>query len=174
VIHYSAAYADQERTAADIDRMHRARTPPFRCIGYHYFIRRDGTVEPGRPEHELGAHVVGQNAGKLGICWAGGLERGSGSVVGVNTMTSAQEASLIRLIRELLERFPQAKVVGHRDLAPTLCPGFDVIPWGAVVERPPAPVPLDIFASVAVWLASFRRAVSRTIRRAWWTSGPTR
>jgi N-acetylmuramoyl-L-alanine amidase len=85
VVHYSATYPDWDLTAADIDRMHRARTPPFRCIRYHYFIRRDGTVEQGRPEHELGAHVAGQNAGKLGICWAGGLERGSGSGVGVNT-----------------------------------------------------------------------------------------
>jgi N-acetylmuramoyl-L-alanine amidase len=160
VIHYSATYPDQDLSAADIDRMHRARTPPFRSIGYHWFIRRDGTVEPGRPETEQGAHVIGQNAGKLGICWAGGLERASGAQVGVNNMTRAQEQSLIRLIRELLERYPQAKVVGHRDLAPTLCPGFDVIPWWAKVEQPPAPVPRELFASVAAWFASFRRAFS--------------
>jgi N-acetylmuramoyl-L-alanine amidase len=73
-------------------------------------------------------------------------------------MTPAQEQSLIRLVRDLLERYPQAKVVGHRDLAPTLCPGFDVIPWWAEVERPPAPVSRDTFASVAVWFASIRRA----------------
>jgi hypothetical protein len=75
-------------------------------------------------------------------------------------MTSAQEARLIRLLRELLERYPGAKVAGHRDLAPTLCPGFDVIPWWAELERPPAPVPRDILASVAVWFTRFRRAFS--------------
>jgi hypothetical protein len=69
VIHYSTTYPDQDLTAADIDRMHRARTPPFRCIGYHWFIRRDGTAEEGRPEIEQGAHVIGQTVGKIGICW---------------------------------------------------------------------------------------------------------
>lgn len=59
VVHYSATYPDWNLTAADIDRMHRARTPPFARIGYHYFIRRDGTVETGRSEDELGAHVAG-------------------------------------------------------------------------------------------------------------------
>jgi N-acetylmuramoyl-L-alanine amidase len=53
VTHYSDTYPDQDLTAADIDRMHRARTPPFRSIGYHWFIRRDGTIETGRPETEL-------------------------------------------------------------------------------------------------------------------------
>ncbi|WP_424934796.1 hypothetical protein [Amaricoccus macauensis] len=67
VIHYSATCPDQEITAADNDRMHRARTPPFRCIDYHWFIRRDVTVEASRPVAEQGARVLGQNAGKIGI-----------------------------------------------------------------------------------------------------------
>jgi hypothetical protein len=99
--------------------MHRARTPPFRSIGYHWFIRRDGTLEVGRSETEQGAHVVGQNTGKIGICWAGGLERTSGAKVGVNNMTPAQETSLIRLIRELLKhgnRVPRSLsiAISHR------------------------------------------------------------
>jgi len=48
VIHYSATYADQTVTRDDIDRMHRERG--FREIGYHWFIRRDGTLEEGRPD----------------------------------------------------------------------------------------------------------------------------
>jgi N-acetylmuramoyl-L-alanine amidase len=96
VIHYSATYPDQDLSAADIDRMHRGRTPPFRCIGYHWVIRGGGTVEPGRPEIELGAHVAGQNTGKIGICWADGLERASVPRVGVGNMTPAHEASLRR------------------------------------------------------------------------------
>lgn len=58
MIHYSATYPDRDVTAADIDRIHRARTPPFRATRYHFFIRRHGTVEPGCAETELGAHVT--------------------------------------------------------------------------------------------------------------------
>lgn len=128
VIHYAAIWPDQDITAADIDRMHRARTPPFRSIGYHWFIRRDGTIEAGRPETEQGAHALDRDAGSIGICWAGGLKRATGPAAGVNNMTPAQQASLLRLVRELLGSHPGAPVVGHRDLAPTRCPGFDVIP----------------------------------------------
>lgn len=133
VVHYSATYSDQDFTAADIDRMHRERG--FRKIGYHYFICRNGVVEEGRPEHEIGAHVSGQNTGTLGICWAGGLERATGPNVGVDNRTPDQTASLISLIRDLLKRHPDARVVGHRDLAATQCPGFDVPEWWASVTR---------------------------------------
>ena len=46
IIHCSATRAGQDITAADIDCWHRARG--FWSIGYHYVIRLDGTIEPGR------------------------------------------------------------------------------------------------------------------------------
>ena len=46
IIHCSATRAGQNITAADIDCWHRARG--FWSIGYHYVIRLDGTIEPGR------------------------------------------------------------------------------------------------------------------------------
>ena len=136
VLHYSATYPDQDITAADIDKMHRARG--WAGIGYHYFIRRSGMVERGRAETELGAHVAGQNTGKIGICCAGGIERATGPNVGVDNRTTAQKAATIALIRELLTRYPGATVVGHRDLGATQCPGFDAARWWAEVSRPAA------------------------------------
>lgn len=41
-------------------------------IGYHYVIRRDGSIEKGRPDDMVGAHTSGQNANSLGICYEGG------------------------------------------------------------------------------------------------------
>ena len=83
-------------------------------------------------------------------------------------MTPAQEASLVRLIRELLKRYPGAKVVGHRDLAATQCPGFDVIPWWAAIERPPAVPPVLVAAEASdptTWLAAMRRAFRSAFAR---------
>lgn len=142
VLHYSATYPDQDLTIADIDAMHRRRG--FRMVGYHYFIRRDGTIEKGRPEWEVGAHVGGQNSGKLGICCAGGLDRRTGPNVGVDNRTDAQIASQIKLTRECLKRHPSAEVVGHRDLAATQCPGFDVRTWWARVQKEKAPAPTPV------------------------------
>jgi N-acetylmuramoyl-L-alanine amidase len=142
VVHYSATYGDQNLSAADIDKMHKARG--WSGIGYHYFIRRDGTVEKGRPDTKVGAHVGGQNSGKLGICWAGGVDRATGPSKGVDNRTPEQTESLVRLIRELLKKHRGAKVVGHRDLAATQCPGFDVPVWWARVQKKKAPDPLPV------------------------------
>lgn len=129
VLHYSATHADQDPGVEDIRRMHLARG--FNDVGYHYVIRRDGRIEKGRAEEVIGAHVKGHNTGSLGICCIGGLERATGPNVGVDNRTVAQKEATILLLRDLLARHPGAEVLGHRDLAPTQCPGFDVRTWWA-------------------------------------------
>lgn len=134
VVHYSATYDDQEMTAADIDRMHKNRKPPFKMIGYHFFYRLNGMEEVGRPLTMTGAHVGGQNKGKIGLCYAGGLKRETGAELGVNTLNLEQEKALIKRIRILKAAHPNAIVCGHKDLAATQCPAFDVKDWWAKVE----------------------------------------
>lgn len=41
-------------------------------VGYHYVIRRDGTVERGRAESKQGSHCYGENHDSLGVCLVGG------------------------------------------------------------------------------------------------------
>lgn len=134
VVHYSATYEDEEVTAAMVDEWHRNRKPPFKKIGYHFFYRLNGMEEVGRPLNETGAHVAGQNKGKIGLCFAGGLRKSTGKDVGVNTMKAAQEIALIKRIKALKDKYPSAIVCGHKDLAATQCPGFDVRNWWAKVE----------------------------------------
>ena len=118
VIHCSAVRPDQTSSAAQIDTWHRQRG--FKLgIGYHYVIRRDGTIEPGRPEWMVGAHchVAGQNHNKysIGVCYEGGLDiRGQPA----DTRTEAQKQTMRRLLEELHERYPRAVIVGHHDLNP--------------------------------------------------------
>ena len=124
VIHCSAVKPDQSSSAAQIDTWHRQRG--FHLgIGYHYVIRRDGTIEPGRPEWMVGAHCLNHNAHSIGICYEGGLDiRGQPA----DTRTAEQKQSMRRLIEELHERYPRALVVGHRDLDPKkACPCFDAV-----------------------------------------------
>jgi N-acetylmuramoyl-L-alanine amidase len=130
VIHYSATYPDQDIGVKEIRQWHTERG--FRDVGYHWIIRRDGTLEEGRPEGTPGAHVRGHNSGTIGICWVGGLDRVSGPNVGVWNLTAAQEDALVRLIADIQKRWPDAKrVIGHKDLVPTECPG---LPRGGVAE----------------------------------------
>ena len=130
VVHYSATYSDQDIGVKEIRKWHQDRG--WRDVGYHWIIRRDGTLEEGRPEGTLGAHVRGHNSGTIGICWAGGLDRASGPNTGVWNPTEAQEQTMVQLIRDIQKRHPDAKrVIGHKDLVPTECPG---LPKGGVAE----------------------------------------
>ena len=117
VVHCSAVRPNQRSSAEDIDKWHKDRG--FKGIGYHYVIRRDGTIEPGRPEWMIGAHchVAGQNHNKysIGVCYEGGLDiRGQPA----DTRTAEQKASLRGLLEDLHQRYPRAVIVGHHDLNP--------------------------------------------------------
>ena len=118
IIHCSAVRPDQTSSADDIEKWHKDRG--FKCIGYHYVIRRDGSIEKGRPEWQIGAHchVKGQNHNKysIGVCYEGGLDiRGQPA----DTRTAEQKQTMRRLLEELHERYPRAMIVGHRDLIAT-------------------------------------------------------
>lgn len=140
-LHYSATYEDQDFDVNDIRRMHLARK--FNDVGYHYIIKRDGTIQKGRDDTVIGAGVKGYNTGNLHICCIGGLNRATGPNVGVDNRTGAQIGSTVRLVKQLLAEHPGARLVGHKDLAATQCPGFDVRSWWASVDpdKPTAPKP---------------------------------
>lgn len=111
----------------------------FNEVGYHYVIRRSGAVEKGRQDTVVGGHVAGHNTGSLGICCIVGIERATGSNVGVDNRTEAQKAATLKLVRKLLAKHPAAQVVGHRDLGAKQFPGFDVCSWWAAANaHPPA------------------------------------
>ena len=119
ILHCSAVGPDQSSSAAQIDTWHRQRG--FHLgIGYHYVVRRDGQIEPGRPEYMAGAHCLNHNAHSIGVCYEGGLDiRGQPA----DTRTAEQKASLRRLLADLHRRYPRAMIVGHHDLnAQKACP----------------------------------------------------
>ena len=121
VVHCSAVRPDQLSSAAQIDTWHRQRG--FHLgIGYHYVVRRNGEIEPGRPEWLTGAHCQSHNAHSIGVCYEGGLDiRGQPA----DTRTAEQKAALRRLLEDLHQRYPRAFIVGHRDLNPgKKCPGY--------------------------------------------------
>ena len=122
VIHCSAVKPDQMSSAAQIDSWHRKRG--FHLgIGYHYVVRRNGEIEPGRPEWMVGAHCKNHNAHSIGVCYEGGLDiRGQPA----DTRTAEQKAAMRWLLRQLHRSYPRALIVGHHDLNPQkACPCID-------------------------------------------------
>ena len=138
VVHCSATRPTQDVGVREITQWHVQRG--FDTVGYHYVIRRNGEMETGRPEKAIGAHAKGHNAKSIGVCLVGGVD-GTGKPA--NNFTDAQFVTLRRLLDELHTRYPDARILGHRDLSPDrngdgiitpneftkVCPSFDVAAW---------------------------------------------
>lgn len=126
IIHCTATRADRSFSVQSLEASHKARG--FITIGYHYYITRDGQVHPCRPESMIGAHAKHHNAHSIGICYEGGLDaRG----IPADTRTDAQKCSMAALLRSLRLDYPEAIIIGHRDLpgVKKACPCFDVKAW---------------------------------------------
>ena len=97
-------------------------------IGYHYVIRRDGTIENGRPITEAGAHAKGYNANSIGICLVGGIDNNGKAE---NNFTAAQWQSLLKLVIEKAKSYHVARkaIIGHNQVAKKDCPCFSVPKW---------------------------------------------
>lgn len=72
VVHCSATPPEMDIGVKEIRQWHLERG--WKDIGYHYVIRRDGTLEVGRPIELPGAHVRGHNKNSVGICLVGGTD----------------------------------------------------------------------------------------------------
>ena len=118
VVHCSDTPDDEALRARDIQAMHLSFG--WHGIGYHRVIGRDGLCEAGRPEYWRGAHVRGVNDRSLGVC-----------LIGRHDFTDAQMDSLAILLADWQQRYPKARVVGHRDAVEThkTCPNFDAAAW---------------------------------------------
>lgn len=113
-------------TAEDIDRWHKKNG--WTCIGYHFFVKKDGTIYRGRQENSVGAHAGGANSNSIGICFEGRYE--------TEQMPDAQVEAGKELVAYLKNKYGISKVQKHSDVCSTSCPGknfrFDEIANGEV------------------------------------------
>ena len=122
IIHCSATRETQAYTPEQLKHDHLARG--FIDVGYHFYIRKDGTVTQQRRLNEVGAHCRPFNRGSIGVCYEGGLDANGKPK---DTRTIAQRGSLVKLLIELKQKFPKAAIRGHNEMPgaiPKECPNF--------------------------------------------------
>lgn len=85
--------------------------------GYHFFVRKDGSIYRGRPEGAIGSHCKGKNSVSIGICAEGDYM--------TETMTLAQKQAIIELIAYLRSQYGNLPICGHKEAMnyETSCPG---------------------------------------------------
>lgn len=131
IIHCAYTPPSMDVGAAEIRRWHTDPPPKgngWNDIGYHYVIRRNGSIEKGRDESVVGAHASGHNSRSIGVCLVGGKGANGGSDC---NFTVNQWSALESVVSDLVARYPGAKVIGHRDVSAKDCPSFDAQAWWA-------------------------------------------
>ena len=117
-------------TADDIHRWHLKKG--WSGIGYHFFVRKDGSIYRGRPEEVVGSHAKGSNSDSIGICFEGSYM--------TETMGQTQINAGRELVSYLKKKYGISKVQKHKDVCSTNCPGtnfpFDQIVNGTVITTP--------------------------------------
>lgn len=109
----------------DIDRWH--KNNGWAGCGYHFLVRKDGSIYRGRPEDKLGAHTSNYNTGSLGICFEGKYN--------TEEMPEAQLKAGQELIKYLLNKYKlnKSNVYKHKDFNNTDCPGHN-FPWTNIMD----------------------------------------
>lgn len=81
--------------------------------GYHYIIKPDGEIVPLQPEDKPSNGVAGYNSTSINVCYIGGVNKQGKAI---DNRTEAQKQSLITILTELKSRYPDAEIMGHRDI----------------------------------------------------------
>jgi len=102
-------------TPQKIDEMHKKRG--WTGIGYHFYIRKDGTIYRGRPQNAIGSHASCVNDRAFGIALEGNFN--------VEQLTLEQMNSLISLSKYLMKKYNITDLKRHMDVANTECPGIN-------------------------------------------------
>ena len=118
VLHHTGVN-DIDASAEQIHEWHKNQNPPWAGIGYHYVIRKDGTIERGRPEWAIGSHAYGENSHTIGVHLSGDFQQAE--------PTSQQIEKCAMLVADICERYgipiDYEHIVGHGELMATSCPG---------------------------------------------------
>ena len=123
-VHCSATKPSQDIGVDTIRMWHKQQG--WLDVGYHFVIKRDGTVEEGRPVDVVGSHVKDWNSRSVGVCLVGGIDaKGKFEA----NFTPAQMSALRNKLAELKALYPKADIKAHHDVAPKACPSFDLQRW---------------------------------------------
>jgi len=102
----------QTQTVAQIQKYWKT-VNKWKSPGYHYIIKPDGEIVQLLDESKPSNGVAGYNSTSINVCYIGGVDKKGRPV---DNRTDAQKESLMRILKELKSRYPDAEILGHREI----------------------------------------------------------
>lgn len=98
-------------------------------IPFHYVIRRDGSIQRGRPREQVINHAgEGHSNYTLSVAFVGGIS--DSGQLSSTSFTDAQWDTFDLFCKSFYNAVPGGQVLGHNDIDESqVDPGFDVIGW---------------------------------------------
>ena len=121
ILHHAAA---KKCSAEDIHRWH--LNNGWSGAGYHFRVRKDGTIYRLRPEDKVGAHAYGANYDSLGICFEGDYKE---EIMQEEEIKAGRE-----LVNFLKNKYGINTVQVHKNVNATNCPG-DNFPFDQIANE---------------------------------------
>lgn len=128
-IHCTAG--SQKQTVADLRAEFKCKG--WKNPGYHYVISSDGAITQLLDEQQVSNGVKGYNQTSINVAYIGGIDSNGKAI---DNRTDAQKASLLKLLKELRGRYPNAQILGHRDISPDTNHNGKVDSWERIKECP--------------------------------------
>jgi len=118
-IHHTSSPGDNPQFDA-VNKYHKGKWDMMSRIGYYvgynYMIEKSGRLRQARQIGEETMAQKGHNFDTISVCLAGDFN--------VEHPTEAQKATLTAFILDMKDKYPDIKVMGHRDLQENrTCPG---------------------------------------------------
>lgn len=141
VVHWTETPTNKNIGSEELNKIH--LESGLKGIGYHYVIRRDGSLQRGRPVNIQGEHALVNNHDErsIGVVFVGGINVPSGTpnlenFVSVQSLTRSQFNTFDHFCRGFYSRFPGGQILGHNDIDPIENdPGFNVREYTAANFR---------------------------------------
>lgn len=101
----------QKQTKNDLLREFKAKG--WSAPGYHYVVFPDGRVDSLLAEDKVSNGVQGFNSTAINIAYVGGIDSNGRAI---DNRTEAQKEALRSKLTELKKKYPNAHIMGHRDI----------------------------------------------------------
>ena len=85
----------------------------WKSAGYHYEIAKDGAINQMLPVEMVSNGVKGYNSTSINIAYVGGIDSKGKAV---DNRTKDQKDALVTLLKQLKKKYPNASIMGHRDI----------------------------------------------------------